>query len=189
MAKAAKPIRAKRALPRKPPAVIDWMAVRIAYERTNDLVKDIAGRFGVSVVLIGKMRKAHGWVGRKERHLLADTGPPGPLTNLLVLKERLRLIVEGKLDVIEQEAAKPEGEGRDTERQERLAAAMLRSHDRLEQVSSKAAIVRASLNMPVAGKANAATTQASSEADDDDERWRIEIAERIERLRQTWENG
>jgi hypothetical protein len=169
-------------------ALLDWLAIRIAYERGTETLDTIAARWGVSVGHIHTMRRMHGWMARKDRVRGIDTGPPGALTDDIILKERLKRIVTKKLDRIEEEAAKPEGEAKDTGTDAKLAGELLRSYERMDRVATRTRPATAA-TVPPARAAAAKPRRGAVAAGNDgeaDERWCMELAERIERLTKTW---
>lgn len=147
----------------------DWATIEMLYRAPDHTLRAIAQLCGVSEARIRRMARTSGWPPRgapKRRPASA----PGKTWNL---KERLINAMETKLRHIEERLeAGPPGTPAASERDTRELGTVARHLERMGAVEQSQAA-------PGAAAANATRNRMT---EDDAERWRHEIAERLEKI-------
>lgn len=160
----------------------DWAAIRLLYESGAMAVGEIAALHGVSRSSIGRRCRAEGWAGRRQ----SVAGPksmaralagsrPRPDLNLI---GRLIDAVDRNLKLMEMRMETEEpGTAADRERDTRAIGVLTRTLGKITELQSDA-----ETNAPK-------SSQGSAAAEEDAERLRLEVAERILRLRERHQPG
>lgn len=145
---------------------VDWREVRPFVEDTFETYIEIARRFGVSSQTVGRNARKFGWKRPDLRR------PPQP-----ALRDRLKTLIEQKVSHLENSIANGEELSvSERERQSREIGSLVRSVEQIDTQAGKGARQQA-------GKRPAKGKQAGPNGGDDDaERWRKEIAQRLARL-------
>lgn len=152
--------------PHVPIRGINWYAIRPHFEETVKSVSEIAREFGIHRSTLAKNAKKLGW----KRLDFTGEAPKD-------LRERLRLLIETRVTKLEKIMAdEDEANVAVGERQAREIGALLRSFEKLKTTPGESLAPRKTT------RAGRDEPGEASGGDDDAERWRIEIAQRIARL-------
>lgn len=148
---------------------IDWEAVRPFYEATPMSRAAIARQFGIHPSTVAKRARKFGWRRYGER-----------IEARAILSERLRLLIEDRVTQLEENKESiATMSSADREKHARELGALMGSYDK----------VNGTLPLPKLPATETPVVQpkpeVASSGDDDAERWRIELAQRIARLNQS----
>lgn len=160
------------ASPRREP---DWEAIRRLYEGREMTVAEIAASYGVSVSAIQRRRRAEGWTKRLLHSGSRRTPVQAIAADRSRLIARLLKVVDRNIELLEMRMGSEEpGTAADRERETRAIGALTRTIEKLTELQSDRDAVRA----------NSAKVSSGSNLDEEEAvRLRLEIAERILRLR------
>lgn len=159
-----------------PPREPDWTLIRQLYEKGEATVAEIAAAHGVTPWAIRKRRTAEGWPVRSPRGKARATGSGATMgaAGRRALIGRLLVVVDRNLKQMEMRMNSDEpGTAADRERETRAIGALTRTIGKLTELESGS--TRATAAAP---KSRSGSTTDDDEAD----RLRLEIAERILRL-------
>lgn len=153
----------------------DWVAIRQLYEGTRTPLSDIATSHNVSLSAIKRRRLAEGWQKRSakkssETPKLAKQSEAADRSQLI---SRLLRIIDRNLELLEMRIQTEDpGTAADRERETRAIGTLTRTIEKLTELQSQS-------------DARTSSTKLSFGNSDEDEavRLRLEIAERILRLR------
>lgn len=160
------------ASPRREP---DWVAIRRLYEGREMTIAEIAASYGVSTSAIQRRRRAEGWIKRSLRGESRQSPVDVSAIDRSRLIARLLKVVDRNLELLEMRMGLEEpSTAADRERETRAIGTLTRTIEKLTELQSDRDAVRA----------NSAKIRSGSTLDQDEAvRLRLEIAERILRLR------
>lgn len=161
----------KASLEREP----DWTAIRRLYEESEATVAEIAAAHGVTTWAIRKRRTAEGWPARSPTggKRVARSAASDGATGRHELIRRLLKVVDRNLKQMEMRMKSEEpGTAADRERETRAIGALTRTIGKLTELEVENTRASAATSRSGYGSAN----------DDEADRLRLEIAERILRL-------
>ncbi len=145
----------------------DWVLIEDLYRNSDQMITEIASLCGVSAPSISRRASNEGWPPRGRRR---SGIAPRPAT----IKERLLIAMEKKLSQIEErlDEAAPSSLA-DSERETRELGSLARNLERLGAVETAKT-----------GSRPERTVTEQAKGEDDAERWRLELAQRIARLKE-----
>ncbi|HXF53000.1 MAG TPA: helix-turn-helix domain-containing protein [Hyphomicrobiaceae bacterium] len=154
-------------------------AVRRAYVEGDETVIDISQRFGVSEHTIWRWRRAYGWPARGHRGRRLRRKPARASMRAYLIARLYRALLKN-LDLLEKSMTEDEGAPRGDERSTRALGAIARTLEKLNDVepgTDPAAVAPATA--PKSRPRSAAAPEL-----EEAERLRLELAERILKLRE-----
>lgn len=156
----------------------DWVAIRQLYEGTRTPLSEIAASHKVSLSAIKRRRLAEGWQKRSPKKS-SETPKPAKRsenTERSHLISRLLRIIDRNLELLEMRIQTEDpGSAADRERETRAIGMLTRTIEKLTELQSQSDDT----------KTSSAKVSSGSHSDEDEAvRLRLEIAERILRLRE-----
>jgi hypothetical protein len=160
---------------------IDWLALRIDYERSTLSITELARKYNLPRSTLHSRLAASGWQSHAGLFAARTGDASSSLSDTAVLKAKLKSIVEKKLAMIERKFDEAADSPADVQRAERMIGPLLRSHERLEAITTKeAAAAQSQAAKLLKGGPSDSTVEDTGDAD----LWRHELAERIRKLRE-----
>jgi len=152
----------------------DWVAIRRLYEESTTTIAEISKLNGVTPSAIRSRRLAESWKPRKKPGARAKPKRPRSTMDRGGLISRLLKVVDRNLKLLEMRMETDEpGTAADRERESRAIGTLTRTIEKLTELQSEADTA----------PAKTAKTSSGTQIDDNDaDRLRLEIAERILRI-------
>ena len=167
----------------------DWAAVRHDYENGLETTKNIVAAHGISMTTLLRRARTESWTRRRsdediqKSSIKRQRGPSAREKNKQLIS-RLLSAIERKLERIEGRLANAiEMTAADSEREARELGQLIRNFERLTTLDDQEKAGRARAGN---GASVPKSKTVVSELNNDADRWRVELAQRIERLRRQW---
>ena len=166
----------------------DWAAVRHDYENAVGSNPSIVEAHGTSLTSLFRKAREENWRRKLSAESIAKRKPwtkrgPTAREKKIQLKSRLLLAIERKLERIEDRLAHAiEMTAADSEREARELGQLIRNFEKLTTLDDQEKAALKAQKPAASARSKGATAETNNDAD----RWRQELAKRIERLRRQW---